>query len=375
MILTLAWKNLFHDKVRFAVTLTGVVFAAVLITVQVGLYHGFTTTTSSIIDHSPADIWIASAGVRNFDITTPLKENKYYRALSVPGVLWADHFIIWFANWKKPLGGEESVELVGFNLNEGRGGPWGLTRGNLSDLHAPDTVIVDELYAEKLGVTELGGRAEINGRRARVVGFTRGIRSFTTSPFVFTSFKNAQRFAKFPEDQMTYILVKARPGTDPAALKAALSAQVGSVDVFTTPEFSARTQDYWMFTTGAGLSVLIAAALGLVVGTVIVAQTLYATTMDHLPEFGTMRAMGAPGRYIHGIIIAQAVISAVIGYALALCVSLSIVGLAEKSGAAILLTAPMAAWLFVLTLAMCVAASYVSIFKVTRIDPAMVFKG
>ena len=86
------------------------------------------------------------------------------------------------------------------------------------------------------------------------------------------------------------------------------------VDVVTNREFSRMTQFYWMFTTGAGVAVLLAALLGLVVGFVVVAQTIYATTMDHLREFGTLKAMGAPNSYVYKVIIKQAAISAVIGY-------------------------------------------------------------
>ena len=74
------------------------------------------------------------------------------------------------------------------------------------------------------------------------------------------------------------------------------------------------TRFYWMFTTGAGVAVLIAAVLGLVVGFVVVAQTIYATTMDHIREYGTLKAMGAPNSYVYKVIIKQAAISAVIGY-------------------------------------------------------------
>ena len=48
----LARRNLFHDKVRLIVTVTGIVFAVVLIVVELGLFVGFTETTSSLIDHS-----------------------------------------------------------------------------------------------------------------------------------------------------------------------------------------------------------------------------------------------------------------------------------------------------------------------------------
>jgi len=135
------------------------------------------------------------------------------------------------------------------------------------------------------------------------------------------------------------------------------------------------TQVYWMFTTGAGIAVLLAALLGLVVGVVVVAQTIYATTVDHIREYGTLKAMGATNRFLYGVIVLQAVISALIGYGVGMVVSVFIVRGSEQGGAAILLPAPMAAGMLVLTMAMCIGAAVVSINKVTRLDPAMVFKG
>ena len=117
------------------------------------------------------------------------------------------------------------------------------------------------------------------------------------------------------------------------------------------------TQIYWMFTTGAGVAVLLAAALGLIVGFVVVAQTIYATTMDHLKEFGTLKAMGAPDSYVYKVIITQAAISAVIGYSLGMLVSFFVVSASQHGGAAILLPWQMAVGMFFLTLFMCVGAA------------------
>src|SRR5947208_1120200 len=68
-------------------------------------------------------------------------------------------------------------------------------------------IFVDVLYKQKLGVNRVGDVCEIRGHRARVAGFTRGIRSFTTSPYVFTSFKNAQNYVTLPSDQTIFILI------------------------------------------------------------------------------------------------------------------------------------------------------------------------
>jgi putative ABC transport system permease protein len=372
---SLARRNLFHDKVRLAVTLTGVVFAVVLITVQLGLFIGFATTTSNITDHSGADLWVTAGGIRNFDQPTPFSERKLYQVRALAGVASAEKYIIQFSRWKRLDGGEESIGIVGFPLDTGMGGPWQITAGSIDDLKTPDTVLVDEQYLTKLGITQLGQTVEINNHRARVVGFTKDVRSFTTNPRIFTSFKNAQNYGRIAEDQTSYLLVKAAAGVDPQQLKREITARLEDVEVYTTPEFSRKTQMYWMFSTGAGVGILVAAAMGLLVGVVIVAQTIYATTIDHLREFGTLKAMGASNGYIYRVIIKQAAISAFIGYALGMAVSLAVVNLSKNGGAAIKLPIEIGVLMFLLTLAMCIGASMVSINKVTRIDPAMVFKG
>jgi putative ABC transport system permease protein len=115
--------------------------------------------------------------------------------------------------------------------------------------------------------------------------------------------------------------------------------------------------------------------MGLVVGIVVVAQTIYASTVDHLREFGTLKAMGATNAYICRIIILQATIAAVIGYTLGLAIASVVVRGAARGGAVIELPWELAVGMFGVALAMCVGASLVSIHKVTGIDPAMVFKG
>src|SRR5215469_5952720 len=371
----LAQRNLFHDKVRLAVTLTGIVFSVVLIVVQLGLFLGFTTATSNLIDHSGADLWITSKNVPYVEQGVAFSERKLNQVRAVPGVGDAQKLITRWTQWKRHDGGQDSVQIVGTNVDDTMEHPWNLVQGSVADLKSPDAVILDELYKQKLGVSQVGEVFEIGGHRARVVGFTRGIRSFTTSPYVFTTFKNAQNFVNLREDQTYFILAKLTPGAKLEQVRGGILDHVKDVDVLTTAQFSHMTRFYWMFTTGAGVAVLIAAVLGLVVGFVVVAQTIYATTMDHIREYGTLKAMGAPNRYVYKVIMKQAAISAVIGYALGMVVSVFVVEGSQKGGAAILMPPPMAVGMFFLTLLMCVGAALVSINKVTRIDPAMVFKG
>jgi putative ABC transport system permease protein len=371
----LAHRNLFRDKVRLAVTLTGIVFAVVLIIVQMGLFIGFTRTTSGLIDHSGADLWVVPKHMAYLEATAPFSERKLYRVLSTPGVAAAEKYVVRLSDWQRPDGGDVGIQVVGVNPDSPFRPVWNVVAGSVDDLKMPDGVFIDQLYAQKLGVTHRGQLFEIRGHRARVVGLTRGIRAFTTTPYVFTTFKNAQIYTGLRPDQTLFILVKAATGADLQALKRDLAKRLDDVDVFTTSEFSHKIRFYWMFSTGAGIAVLLAAFLGLVVGVVVVAQTIYATTVDHLREFGTLKAMGASNWYVYRVIIQQAAISAVLGYVLGMGVSLAVVHGTQHGGAAILLPWSLAVIMFGLTLLMCVIAAMVSIDKVTHLDPALVFKG
>lgn len=372
----LAWKNLIHDKVRLAVTLTGTVFALVLILVQFGLFLGFLDTTSNVVAYSGADLWVAATGIPHVNGGSPIPDRRRYQVLQVPGVAQAEKHLLQFSNWKLPEGSQETVQVVGFQLDAGMGGPWQVTQGSLDDLRGEDTVMVDESYMAKLGVRGVGDTTEINGKRARVVGFTRGILSFTTAPYVFTSYKNGLNYLPgLAEGDALFLLVKVAPGFDPIAVRDDIRQRISGVDVFTNAELRSKTQSYWLFSTGAGVTTLLGAALGLLVGVVVVAQTIYASTVERIREFGTLKAMGAGNGVIYRVIILQAVYSALAGYAVAIVIGWFVAENSAATGAVILLPPEMAVGTLFTALAMCTLASVVSIRKATGIDPALVFRG
>src|SRR5271154_2424844 len=100
------------------------------------------------------------------------------------------------------------------------------------------------------------------------------------------------------EDRTSYVLVTARDGADLGQLRQALESRFPEYDVWDRQGFSSQTREYWLLTTGAGAALVIAAILGLVVGIIIVAQTLYAATMERIKEYATLRAMGAGNAYL-----------------------------------------------------------------------------
>src|SRR5262249_13430806 len=219
---TLARKILLHDRVKFAVASAGVSISVLPVLVEIGLYFGFMQNASNLIDHSRADLWVTGEGSENFDFSAPLDERIYYRVLETPGVAAAERMILAFGQFRQAEGGTQGVQVVGLEKRPVLGGPWNVVAGDTGRTAEVDGIVVDQTEFGKLKIERLDERREISGARAKVVGLTKGIRSFTTSPFVFTNLDTARTYTRMEKDQINYVLVKAQPGVPLATIKARL---------------------------------------------------------------------------------------------------------------------------------------------------------
>ena len=374
MTLTLAFRNLFHDRVRLAVTLVGILFAIVLVAVQLGLYLGSSYMITAHIDHANADLWITTYGAKSFEdgglLLTP---RERHQALATPGVKAVIPLIVKFAEWRKPAGGSTRVVIVGTDAEDGGFEPWALVDGTWEDIKAPESVAVDRTYLKDLGISGIGDTSQIATGRVRVRALTDGVRSFTQSPYAYTTLNRARSLIGVDGERTTFYLVQLEPGADVNAVQQDLRGRLDGAEVLTQEEFRNRSLKQWLFRTGAGVALIGGALLGSLVGTVIVAQTLYSSTKDHLNEFATLRALGSSSGYIHRVILMQAGLSAVMGYILGMTVALGILWLSQGSVLPLVMTPGLAFWLFTLTVGMCAISALAAIFKVMKIDPAVVF--
>ena len=373
LIFTLASRNLFHDRVRLIATVVGIVFSIVLVTVQLGVFVSFERMITMMIDRAQVDLWIAANETKSFEGSSLLTGRERFEALSVGGVADVTPVIVGYASWRKPHGGGATPILVLGTPTTGALRPWNVVEGNLADLSMPDAVAVDRSYFEQLGVAGLGANAEIGDQKARVVAITKGIRSFTTTPYVFTTLERARSYLNVPSNKVNYFMVRVAPGANVAAVRSRLAAGLADAEVLTTDEFRNRSRLFWLSDTGAGAALLGSAILAVIVGTIIVAQTLYSSTKDHLKEFATLRAIGSSRRYILTVILAQALLSAVIGFSIAASIGLALVKATTDAALPIVMTPALTLGLFALTVVMCAIAAVSAIRVVTRIDPAMVF--
>ena len=373
LVFTLAFRNLFHDRLRFIATVIGIVFSIVLVTVQMGLYLGFGRMVTTMIDHASADLWVMPRGTKCFEDPSLLNARERYRALSINGVAEAIPVVIGFADWRMPSGTTTPVFVIGSDLRSGGLQPWNLVEGRIESLSTPKAVAVDRSYFDRLGISGMGATAEIRQQPVRVAAVTDGIRSFTTTPFVFMDVNRAREHTGVPSGKATYLLIRLSPDADLDHVRSQLMLNIARVEVLTPAEFRERSRAFWLFSTGAGAALFAGALLGVIVGTVIVAQTLYSSTKEHLNEFATLRAIGSSRQYIYKVIVWQALLSAIIGFSIAALIGDAIVHLTAATALPIVITPGLNISLFLLTVVMCIGSAIAAIVQVTRIDPVIVF--
>ena len=373
MVVTLAYNNLIHDRTRLALTLIAISISIVLIGAQLGLMLGFSRMISGVLDHAKVDLWIVPAGTTAFDDPAQLNMSQQFSALAVSGVESVSPLLVGFAEWRNPAGGTASVIVLGSDARSQILTPWNVLSGTPSQLRQPEMVAVDKAYAHDLGFKTLGDRASIDGKPVLVGAITSGIRSFTTSPYVFTDLIQARKYLGIPSSRTTYLAVKLSSGTDASSIRDRIAARIDHAEVLTTAEFRTRNIKRWMLSTGAGALLMSGIILALSVGSFIVAQTLYASINEHLKEFATLRALGSSKDFLRRVVFCQAGLSAIFAAGLAAMGIAGLVIVTADTALPIVLTPVLAAILLALSIGMSVAAALMTVAKVTRIEPASVF--
>jgi putative ABC transport system permease protein len=374
-MIDIARKILLHDRLRFVITVSGVSFAVTLVLVQAGLFLGLLASASVTIEHADADLWVTSRNTANVDFAVPYSENYVQRVRSVPGVARADNLIVGFVRIALASGTTESMEVYALEHFSHWNLPWLVREGHLADLRRGKYFFLDDSARKRYGPFAVGEFREVNGRRLQFIGRTAEVTSFTTTPVGFMDFHLLQQLdASNLEGKTTYILVKLAPGADAGSVRAEIGRRLPYHDVQTRARWAQISRNYWIKSTGLGMSMFLTVFLGCLVGVVIVAQTLYTSVMDHFKEFATVKAIGGSNFDIYCIIAKQAAIAGVCGFLLGAGLSIAVAPAITRAGLTLVLEPRFFALVFVGTLIFCLAASAVSFKKISSLDPALVFR-
>ena len=342
--------------------------------VQGGLFLGFITKAGLLIDNGKADIWIGHKEMHNVDFPRDIPRRWLNRVRGIAAVEHAQPYLIGWSDMTLPSGGFESVVVVGVDRESLLGNVWNMKQGRADSILKTDGIIVDECELAKLEFPKMNEVRELGGRRARVVGMSHGIMGFLVAPYVFTTFDRASQYLKKTPEACSYILIQLRDGADVQEACLAIQQRIPDAEVYPRDIFSTISTDFWMTRTGLGISFGAATLLGLLVGLVMVAETMYAMVLDRLGEYGTLKAIGATEKQILSILLIQALIMAIAG---AIC------GLALVSMLQYAFSTPRAPiiipyWLSLggclLVLCICLVSSLLPYLRIRKVDPQTVLQ-
>jgi putative ABC transport system permease protein len=364
---------MFHDPLKLAGTLFGVIFAVVLANQQAGVFLGLLSKNTMFVENAGADVWIVPALTETLQPGKPVSMSALYQARTTAGVSWAEPLLFGGATISLPGGGSEQVSLVGTKGPSWRGGPWNMVAGSAGVLALPQTMIFEDSERDKLGGLNVGSVREVNGHRTVAGGFTWGLLPFAPS-YAFADYDYARTLMKMPADQTSFILVGAKPGVSAESLRNALQSKLPDQRVLTTREFRDKVVRYVLVRTGMGFTFGTSTFIGLLVGLVIVSLSMFSAVVDNVREFGTLKAMGSTNLDLALLLLVQSAVYAALGSVLGLGI-VSQIGVGMRSPKlALVLPWPFYAGTLLLMIFLCAFASMLALLRLRKVEPAMVFR-
>jgi putative ABC transport system permease protein len=383
---SIALKMLIGDRGKYLGIIMGLTFASLLITQQSSIFTGLMTRTyGTITDLSLPDIWVMDPKVQFIDDVKPLQDTELFRIRGVEGVKWAVPLYKGLLKARLDNGNFQICNVIGLDDSTLIGGPPMMIEGSLSDLRRQDSIIVNDVGAAtrlarpprepggKRIPLQVGDVLEINDKRAVVVGICRVSRTFQSQPVIFTTYTRATFFAPRERKLLSFVLVKAQEGEDLENLCGSIRERTG-LAAYTAQQFKDLTYNFYMKNTGIPINFGIAVALGFLVGTAIAGQTFYNFTLENLRYFGTLKAMGASNGVLLRMIVLQALVTGAIGYGLGVGGASLFGFLLRGTELSFRLTKEILFLSAAAIMIIIVLSAIVSIRKVMRLEPAIVFK-
>lgn len=364
-MVSIARKNLFHEKTRLSISIGGVAAAVMLILFLAGVFEGFVVLYRSYIINSGADIWVTSEGWKDFHSISMLPKNLNATISQVDGVKSVESVIFLQSSLFKAGEREIGAVLIGFNPDTGIGGPWKMYDGT-SKISSSE-VIVDRYLADKNRL-KIGDEIELSSEKFTIVGISEDT-NLIMYQMIFIGREDASRILNL-KGIVNFFLIKADNSLEVAGR---ISEQVSGVMGYTLEEY---VEKGFAFMESFNPFFYLMVAIGFIVGIAIVGITIYTLTMERLREFGILKAIGADNRQLYSIVLKQGLIIAILGFIVGatLVIIFSFIIPEFMPELMIFITPSMLFTTFITSLLMGLASSYLPVRRIAGLDPAIVFK-
>ena len=383
LMFVIALKMLLGDKIKYITMVAGICFASTIMTQQPSILVGLLSRTYSFVKDTPGpDIWVMDPGVKF------VEENKHFRAMNlniikgIEGIEWAAPLFKSMVRAKLPDGTTVGIDMTGLDDSTLVGAPIA-TQSPLSYLKKADAIFVEETAANtNLKVTNedgthrplgVGDVIEINDKRAIVAGLYKGTRNFILQPQIITLYSRAHSYSMPTRMTMTYALVKTKNGYQDANIIQKIEEKTG-LKALTTSDFCKLNLAYWRDNTGIPINFGISVFLGFLVGAAVVSQTFFNFVHENAKYYASLQAMGIATKTLVLMVIFQALFVGFVGYGLGL-ISTVIFGIIVNDSVLAFRFSPHILVLSFLGVFLIIALSaMLSINKIIKIDPSIVFR-
>jgi putative ABC transport system permease protein len=363
----LARRNLTRSRVRLVASIGGVALALTLVLALDAIFEGVSRQMTSYIDRSGADVWVSQAGVRNLHMVASwMPASVVDEVRDVSGVAAAEEIL--YTTDSMVAGEERSwVYLIGLTPGATMGVPWDVVEG--SGQPGPGEAVIDRRFAQRAGV-EVGDSVALLGGEFRIAGLTEGTASLINSVAFVTFDDFAARRGGDPA--VSFVLVRAADGADPADVAGAIATNVDGVSTQTAGAFADAERRLTLDMSGDVISIM--NVIGFVVGLAVVALTVYVATLALRREYGSLKAFGAPDTYLYRVVLAQAGLSVVAGFVAGIAITAALAVLVPRTGANLELAISAASLIKVGIVAAVIAglAAILPIRQIAGLDPMVV---
>ncbi len=363
-----AIRNLFQEKTRLAISIGGVAFSVVLMILLQGISVGYGNVLGQYFETVPTDLWVAKANTGNIMDPSFLPLSIGQQLTSIDGVASAKPFGM--QGLSTTVNGKGlPFYVISYDAANNVGQPDRVSQGK----SVPDKgeIIIDRIIAKSYKI-KLGDSIPFSAQQLKVVGYSEGTYLLSSS-FAFINKQDAASLFSLP-DTTNYWLVQLKPGTDVQAAQTAISKQIPEAYAHTKGHFVQVNIDVVKDIVKPVFGALV--VLGALIGTVVIGLTIFTSTIEKSKEYGILKAIGLKNRQLYLIVIEQALTAVFIGYAIGVALVFALNPLITNAVPQFLTQIRLIdlVWIFAVTILMALVASYIPMRRLSKIDPAEVFR-